>query len=65
MTANDLALGRNHTTADSVSTTEFWGSDPCVRVDITWDDGAHVYMIHDTMAEAMEHVHGLGFFFSD
>jgi hypothetical protein len=60
MNGNALSIGRNHRTADSVSITEFGGLDPCVRVDIRWDDGAYVYMIHDTKAEALAHVHALG-----
>jgi hypothetical protein len=60
MNGNQLSLGRSHSDADSVSITEFGGSDPCFRVDIRWDDGAWVYMIHDTKEEAMAHVHHLG-----
>ena len=60
MIANALAIGRNHSHADSVSMTPFYGSDPCFRVDVRWNDGAHVYEIHDTNAEALAHVHRLG-----
>lgn len=58
MYANQQALGRNHATADSVSMTDFGD---CFRVDIRWDDGAYVYMVHDTKQEALKHVHSLGF----
>jgi hypothetical protein len=60
MTANQLAFGRNHTTADSISITHFGGLDECWRVDIKWHDGAWVYMIHNTKADALAHVHRLG-----
>lgn len=60
MWGNELSHDRNHSTADSISITEFGGFDPCFRVDIRWNDGGHVYMIHDTKAEALAHVHGLG-----
>jgi len=57
---NQLSLGRNHSTADSISITHFGGWDECWRVDIKWNDGAWVYMIHDSKAEALAHVHRLG-----
>lgn len=57
MNGNKLSLGRNHLTADSVSMTDFGD---CFRVDIRWADGAHVYSIYDTKAEALSHVHKLG-----
>ena len=60
MNGNNLSLGRNHTTADSVTMTEFSGFDACFRVDLRWDDGAHVWAIYDTKAEAVAHVHRLG-----
>ena len=60
MNGNQLSLGRNHSTADSVSMTGFGGFDPCFRVDIRWDDGGHVYVIYDTKAEALDHVRRLG-----
>jgi hypothetical protein len=59
MTGNDLALGRNHAMADAVSITKFVD---CYRVDIRWNDGAHVYMVHDTKQEAVDHVHRLGWY---
>jgi hypothetical protein len=62
MTGNGLSLGRDHSTADSISITEFTGADPCFRVDIRWNDGAHVYMIHDTKPAALAHVHALGWY---
>ena len=60
MNGNQLSLGRNHSTADQVSITEFGGSDPCASVDIRWNDGGHVYVIYDTKADALQHVHQLG-----
>lgn len=60
MNGNALSLGRNQSTADTISMTEFGGSDPCFRVDICWNDGAHVYVIHDTKADALAHIHRLG-----
>ncbi len=60
MNGNQLSLGRNHATADSISMTEFGGFDPCFRVDIRWNDGGHVYVIYDTKAEALAHVRRLG-----
>ena len=41
MNANALAIGRNHSTADTLSVTT--GSD-WARVDIYWNDGAHISM---------------------
>ena len=61
MNGNTLSLGRNHSTADSASLTDFGD---CYRVDLRWADGAHVYMIHDTKAEAVEHLNRLGWFHS-
>ena len=60
MNGNQLSIGRNHSTADSISMTEFGGFDPCFRVDIRWNDGGHVYVIYDTKAEALAHVRRLG-----
>ena len=57
MNGNQLALGRNHTTADSVSMTDFGD---CFRVDIRWNDGAHVWVIYDTRDEAVAHANNLG-----
>jgi hypothetical protein len=57
MNGNQLSLGRNHMTADSVSMTQ---CADCVRVDIRWADGGWVYMLHDTKEEALAHVHSLG-----
>lgn len=62
MTGNVLSLGRNHSLADSISITEFAGVDPCFRVDIRWNDGAHVYVFYDTKVEAMDHITRLGWF---
>ena len=60
MNGNQLSLGRNHLTADSVSMTEFGGFDACFRVDVRWTDGAHGYSIYDTKQEALAHVRRLG-----
>lgn len=60
MNGNQLSLGRNHSTADSISMTEFVGLDACFRVDIRWNDGGHVYVIYDTKAEAILHIKRLG-----
>lgn len=62
MHANALALGRNHSTADVASLTEFGGTDPCFRVDLKWNDGGHFYEIHDTKGEAVAHLNRLGFY---
>ena len=59
MHANHLALGRNHSTADRASLTDFGD---CFRVNLDWNDGAHVYMMHDTKAEAVQHLADLGFY---
>lgn len=57
MNGNELSLGRNHSTADSVSVVDFGD---CARVDVRWNDGGYVYTIYDTKAEAVQHVHSLG-----
>ena len=62
MHANELALGRDHYTCDRLSVTHFGGLDPCWRVDLYWDDGAHVSDLHDTEEEAQAHAERLGFF---
>ena len=62
MNGNEMSLGRKHATADSVSMTAGHdGSAPWFRVDIRWNDGAHIYMVHDTESEAREHARRLGF----
>ena len=62
MNGNEMSLGRNHATADSVSMTSGHdGSALWFRVDIRWADGAHIYMVHDTESEAREHARRLGF----
>ena len=60
MTGNHLSIGRNQSTADAVSITEFHGMDTCFRVNISWLDGAYIYAIYTTKDEAMAHVHSLG-----
>lgn len=56
----DSSLGRDWSTADTVSMTAFNGYDPCWRVDVRWDDGAHAYLIYDSVDEALAHVRALG-----
>lgn len=57
MHANDLALGRNHFTADSASMTSFGD---CFRTDLRWADGAHVQELFDTRDEALANLRRLG-----
>ncbi len=58
MQASQNAVGRNHYTADSAELTTF--SD-CARWTIRWNDGAWVYGIEDTKADAVAHLARLGF----
>jgi len=58
MNGNTLSLGRNHTTADQASLVSFHD---CHRVDLRWNDGAYVYCLYDTKAEAVAHLASLGF----
>jgi hypothetical protein len=57
MNGNELSLGRNHYTADSGSLTDFGD---CFRAELKWADGAHVYSIFDTKAEAVAYLNRLG-----
>jgi hypothetical protein len=57
MNANTLALGRNHYTADSASLTDFGD---CFRANLNWADGAYVYSIFDTKAEAVAYLARMG-----
>lgn len=57
MYANDLALGRPHDSADTLTLTAFTD---CFRVDLQWSDGAHAYVVHDTLDEAVAHANRLG-----
>lgn len=59
MNGNTQSLGRNWMTADTASVTDFGD---CARADLRWNDGAHVYVIHDTKAEAVADLARLGFF---
>jgi hypothetical protein len=59
MNGNSLSLGRNHTTADTVSMTDFGD---CVRLDLKWNDGAYVYHLFDTKEEAVKQAARLGFY---
>lgn len=59
MNGNELSLGRNHRTADMASVTQYAD---CARVDLKWNDGAYVYVIYDTRAEADAHLNRLGFY---
>lgn len=56
--AGTYPAGRYWGSADQVSMTDFGD---CVRNDFTWADGAHVSMLHDTKAKALEQMTGLGF----
>lgn len=58
MYANDLAIGRNHYTADTAKLITF--SD-CARSEIHWNDGAMVSELFDTREEAVENLRRLGF----
>ena len=58
MYANQQALGRNWKTADSATMTTF---NDCARVNLYWKDGAEVYFIEDTKAEAVLSLSRLGF----
>ena len=62
MYANTQALGRNHSTADVATLTEGAGLNDGAwfRVDLRWEDGAHVSETHDTKAEAIAHLTRLG-----
>jgi hypothetical protein len=65
MTGNSLSIGRNHTLAHEITVTHFRGATPssdCWRIDIRWNDGAWVYMTHDTLQEATEHARSLGWY---
>ena len=59
MNGNALALGRNHASADVGSLTDFGD---CFRVNLSWNDGAFVYVIYDTKAEAVAHLNRIGFY---
>lgn len=59
MTANKLALGRNHYTAQTGFLTI---GDNWFRVTLKWNDSAEVYAIYDTKQEAIAHLNRLGFF---
>lgn len=59
MYANDLALGRNHYTADSAKLVTFHD---CARSELHWNDGAYVYELFDTPQEAIQNLNRLGFY---
>lgn len=59
MYANDLALGRNHFTADSAKLVTFHD---CARSELHWNDGAYVYELFDTAEEAIKNLNRLGFY---
>lgn len=61
MDGNKLSLGRNHATADEVTVTYYPYPDDMWKVDIRWNDGAHVWHFFDTFEEAVKQVHSLGF----
>ncbi|HDR8994407.1 TPA: hypothetical protein QDB01_000284 [Burkholderia vietnamiensis] len=58
MWANDLALGRNHYTAETAKLVVFGD---CARTELHWSDGAMVYELFDTRAEAVAHLRQHGF----
>ena len=58
MHVNDKAIGRNWYTADRATLHDFAD---CFRAHIYWDDGAEVYTLHDTKAEAIDQLNRLGF----
>jgi hypothetical protein len=58
MFANEKALGRNLATADRATLTDFGD---CARANLYWDDGAEVYFLEDTKAEAALQLERLGF----
>ena len=58
MFANEKALGRNWSTADRATLTDFGD---CARANLFWNDGAEVYFIEDTKADAHQHLARLGF----
>jgi hypothetical protein len=59
MNGNQLSIGRNHSTADRASLTDFGD---CFRVNLDWDDGANVYVLYDTKDDAVQHLARLGFY---
>lgn len=62
MYANDLALGRNHYTADSAKLITFHD---CARAELHWNDGAMVSNLCDTQDEAVEYLREHGFVVKD
>ena len=57
MDGNELSIGRNVSLADSASVTDYGDA---VRCDFKWADGGNVWYIFDTKAEAIAHMHRLG-----
>ena len=58
MYGNDLALGRNHYTAQRATLVVF---NDCARAELHWDDGAKVYELFDTRQEAVDYLVQHGF----
>jgi len=58
MNASQNAVGRNFYQADSAELTTF--SD-CARWTLRWNDGAFVYAVEDTKAEAVAALNRYGF----
>ena len=56
--SNAQATGRNWTSADSAQVKDFGD---CARVTLEWDDGAILYFLTETAAEAHAEVARLGF----
>jgi hypothetical protein len=58
MWTNELARGRNWSTATDVSLVDFGD---CARCDFRWEDGGYAYDLFDTRAEAVENLERMGF----
>jgi hypothetical protein len=56
--AEEKSRGRPWHLADHFALTSF--SDGWTRSEVYWNDGAAVYVGHDTKAEAVEHLRSLG-----
>lgn len=58
LAAEALSRGRPWHLADSFAITPF--SDGWTRAEVYWNDGAAVYVGHDTKQEAIDHLRSLG-----
>ncbi|MHB9836865.1 hypothetical protein Q8F57_018690 [Paraburkholderia terrae] len=59
MDGNARSLGRNWYTADAATLVAF---NDCARAELHWRDGATVYEIFDTRAEAIAFLNEHGFY---